>query len=38
LKAKNVPAEPAAVDTATAVVGKKRKAVVSGEFKDFSAW
>ncbi|MCI31075.1 peptidyl-prolyl cis-trans isomerase-like 2-like, partial [Trifolium medium] len=38
LKAKNVPAEPAAVDTGPAVVGKKRKAVVSGEFKDFSAW
>ncbi|GAU26132.1 hypothetical protein TSUD_225950 [Trifolium subterraneum] len=38
LKAKNVTAEPAAVDTGPAVVGKKRKAVVSGEFKDFSAW
>lgn len=39
LKARNAPpAEPAAVDTGTAVVGKKRKAVVSGEFKDFSGW
>ncbi|CAI8588990.1 unnamed protein product [Vicia faba] len=40
LKAKSVPTEAAAAaaDTGTAVVGKKRKAVVSGGFKDFSAW
>lgn len=40
LKSRNIPGptESAAIDTGTAVVGKKRKAVVSGEFKDFSSW